>query len=106
MAKKINLVIDQGSDFLNSFDITLANGQSVDLSTFTGQSQMREHDSAISYYSIDVTVAAAEIILSLSAIQSANIEAGRYLYDVEITDGTIKYRILEGIVTVTPNITR
>jgi hypothetical protein len=45
--------------------------------------------------------------MSMTASNTSNIKAGRYLFDVETVDtlGTVS-RILEGIITVTPQITR
>jgi hypothetical protein len=45
--------------------------------------------------------------LGMSANTTSAITAGRYLYDLEVTDSTgVKSRLVEGIVTVTPEITR
>jgi hypothetical protein len=47
------------------------------------------------------------ITLSLTANQTANMVGGRYVYDVELTDASNSIsRIVEGIVTVTPQVTR
>ena len=45
--------------------------------------------------------------MGLSAANTANLKAGRYVYDVEIEDSNgVVTRIFEGIATVTPNATR
>jgi hypothetical protein len=45
--------------------------------------------------------------MSMSAANTANLTAGRYVYDVEIDDGNGEVtRIFEGIITVLPNVTR
>jgi hypothetical protein len=46
------------------------------------------------------------VTLSLSSNATANIVAGRYVYDVEVTVANSVYRVAEGIVTVTPQVTR
>jgi len=48
------------------------------------------------------------VLLTMSSNTTANIAAGRYVYDVEITGGEANTvtRVVEGIVTVTPNVTR
>ena len=48
-----------------------------------------------------------EITMSLPANTTANIKSGRYLFDLETVDtnGTVS-RVLEGIITVTPEVTR
>jgi hypothetical protein len=45
--------------------------------------------------------------MSMTAANTSLIKAGRYLFDVETTDpNNFVARILEGIITVTPGITR
>ena len=46
------------------------------------------------------------VTLSLMATETAAVKAGRYVYDVEIASSTETLRVLEGLVTVTPNVTR
>jgi hypothetical protein len=112
MAAYVELYIDQGATFTNiinlSDDLTNAN---INIAGYIVRSQMRR-----SYYSANVsaniicTISNAvngEVTMSLDANTTANIKAGRYLFDVEMVDrlGTIS-RVLEGIITVTPEITR
>ena len=43
----------------------------------------------------------------MTANATANVVAGRYVYDVELVDGGgVVTRLLEGIVTVTPQVTK
>ena len=45
--------------------------------------------------------------MTLDAANTNNIKAGRYLFDVETVDlSNTVTRILEGIITVTPSITK
>lgn len=107
MSTKQNLTMDQGSEFLNNFSVSNANG-AVDLSTYTAASQMRKHYSSNTAINISVSLNANGVVqMYLPSTNTAVIEPGRYEYDVEITDSSAKtYRILEGIMTVTPGITR
>jgi hypothetical protein len=52
--------------------------------------------------------ATGEVTISLTASQSTLVKAGRYVYDVEITgtDPVETLRVLEGLVTVTPQVTK
>ena len=109
MATKANINIDQGSTF--STDIVLAdkNGTVLDLTGYTGEAQLRKHYTSSTAVDFDVTInaTAGQITLGLSANTTNNIVDGRYVYDVEITDSSnVISRILEGIVTVTPGVTR
>lgn len=45
-------------------------------------------------------------MISLTAENSADITAGRYVYDIEITGPEETLRVLEGIVVVNPGVTR
>ena len=45
--------------------------------------------------------------LTLSSSATGSLTAGRYVYDVEITsDAAVVSRVVEGIVTVNPQVTR
>lgn len=112
MAAYTELYLDQGATFNNvvnlSDDVT---GVSVNLANYTVRSQMRR-----SYYSANATAnivcsvtnaANGEISMSLASANTSNIKAGRYLFDLEIVDnGGSVTRVLEGIITVTPEVTR
>lgn len=112
MAAYVELIMDQGATFNNIINLSDdINNEAVNVSGFTIRSQMRR-----SYYSANATAnitctitnaAQGEITMNLNANTTANIKAGRYLFDLETVDtlGTVS-RVLEGIITVTPGITR
>ena len=108
MATKANLIIDQGSTYTTTITLTDDDGNPLDLTGYTGAGQIRKHYTSSSYTAFTVTITAltGEVTLSLSATQTANMSAGRYQYDVELTTGATVSRVLEGIVTVTPECTR
>jgi ribosomal protein S11 len=109
MATKANIFIDQGSTFSTIVTITDNNGDAIDLTNFTGAGQMRKSYTASTAYNFTVNVGntAGTITLSMTANTTANIAGGRYLYDVELTGASgVISRVLEGIATVNPNITR
>lgn len=109
MAIKANLVIDQGTDFSATIDVTDAAGDPFDLSSYTAAAQMRKNyaaSSATTFTCAD-NGSSGQITLSLASTITVDLTPGRYLYDVEITsDGGEVIRVVEGIVTVTPGITR
>ena len=108
MAGIQNLVIDQGTSFEITINVTLDDGSEKDLTDYTVSSQIRK-----SYYTNTYTAfttakvdLAGEITLSLNPTQTSALKAGRYVYDVEISSTEETVRIVEGIVTVTPEVTR
>ena len=109
MATKSNLVIDQGTTFSTDLSLTDENGDALQLSGYTANSQIRKwYTSAnpAAIFTTSINVNTGTITLSLSANQTSNLVSGRYVYDVEVTDGATVSRIVEGIVTVTPQVTR
>jgi hypothetical protein len=110
MATVANVFIDQGSDYSNIVTVTASNGQPLNLTGFTAASQIRKSYSSTIAYSFNasiLTAAAGRVRLQLTAEQSEAIPPGRYLYDVEVTSsGGAKTRVVEGVATITPQITK
>lgn len=111
MATKANLVIDQGATFATELTLTDENGDALNLNGFNANSQMRKWYSSTSpsaTFTTNINVASGVITLSLNSTSTAGLAPGRYVYDVEITDitsGDVS-RVVEGIITVNPNVTR
>lgn len=112
MSGYVELYMDQGATFNNVINLTddITNAY-INIFGYTVRSQMRR-----SYYSANASAnitcsitnaANGEIVLSMTAANTAIIKAGRYLFDLETVDlnGTVN-RVLEGIITVSPRITR
>lgn len=111
MAVTSNLYIDQGSDYSTIITVTSASGAPLVLTGYTAKSQMRKSYSSSTVYNFDVTVfneTAGQLKLTLSSAVSETIAAGRWLYDVELTQTSsgMKKRVVEGIVVITPQITQ
>lgn len=108
MATVQNITIDQGTTFSLTITLTNDDGTAKVLTDYTVAAQLRK-----SYYTntytafttakVDLT---GELTISLSAAQTSNVKAGRYVYDIELTSSAETLRILEGIVTVTPEVTK
>jgi hypothetical protein len=110
MATISNLFVDAGATYSNIITVAASNGQALDLTGYSVASQLRKSYSSSQAFAFTASVYDAttgKIRLQLTPTQSEAIPAGRWLYDVEITSpsGT-KTRVVEGIVTVTPQITQ
>jgi hypothetical protein len=86
----------------------------VNTTGFSARMQLRTSYSAASA-SLELTTAnsrisltnAGVITLSLTATETAALAAGRYVYDLEmVSSGGQVTRLLEGVVTVSPEVTR
>ena len=108
MAQKLNLIIDQGTSFFTSFTVNDDGGSPINFTGYSGSSQMRKHYSSSNSTSFTVTAnSTGGVSLALTSNVTANLVAGRYVYDVEMTaPANTTSRIVEGIVTVTPQVTR
>ena len=107
MAQKANITIDQGSTFSSGIDLLDDNDEPVDVSNYTARGQIRKHYSSSNAVSFTTTLSNGSLVISLTATQTAAMTAGRYVYDLELVDpANTVMRILEGIVTVTPEVTR
>jgi hypothetical protein len=110
MATISNLVIDQGTTFSSIITLTNQDGTAMNLTGYTVRSQFRKSYQSSSSTSFTASVhdaTAGKIRLQLSPTDSSSIQAGRYLYDIELTSGSgEKSRALEGLVILTPEITK
>lgn len=105
-----NLYLEQGTTFSSTITIDDVYGDIYDLAGVTPYSAIRK-----SYYSANTTavfdasinIEHGTITLDLDAETTANIPAGRYVYDTIIRDiNNTTTRVLEGIITVAPSVTR
>jgi hypothetical protein len=108
MAQKVNIVIDQGTTFNTSYEFTDDIGDPIDFSAYTGAAQMRKSYASSTSHAFTVGLSNNGLVsLSMSSANTAVITAGRYVYDLEVTDqSSVTSRLVEGIATVTPQVTR
>ena len=110
MAGFVELTLEQGANFNTVLDLKDSAGGILNLAGYTVAAQMRKsyYSSTATNFTITVTDAAAgQITMSMNSANTANVTPGRYVYDVLITSGaSVKTRIIEGIVTILPSVTR
>lgn len=110
MAAFTELYIEQGATFSSTVNVEDSQGTAVNLTSYTASSQMRKSYNSSSANTITSTItgtANGEITLSMTAANTANLTAGRYVFDLLITSPTsVKTRVIEGIIVVTPGVTR
>ena len=106
--KKINLVLDQGTTFISNTTITNSNNATVNFYGYTANSMFRKYYTSNTAYTLDVALSNSGVVtLTMNATSTANVTSGRYVYDVEATDeSNTVIRIMEGVITVTPQVTR
>jgi hypothetical protein len=110
MAARANIVIDAGSDFSTTITVRDTEGEVQDLAGYTAAGQIRKSYSSLTATSFTTVFEnprqSGQLTIKLSRDLTANMEPGKYVYDVEITDlNDVRSRLVEGIVTVTPQVT-
>jgi hypothetical protein len=104
------IVIEQYADFSTTVTINDLQGDYLNLATYSASSQIRK-----SYYSTTATSLTVQVTdsanglltVSLDAANTSNLSAGRYVYDLVIqSNDNKKTRVVEGIATVIPGVTR
>lgn len=108
MADKVNLVIDQGTTYSVDFEVRDANNEIVNLTGYAGEGQVRKHYTSNTYVSFTVNTYSNGIVrAALTSNQTSSLSEGRYVYDIELTNAANDVtRVVEGIVTVTPEVTK
>lgn len=104
--------LDQGTTFNKVITVKDANTNSlINVSGYTVTGQIRK-----SYYSANISgnlvcavtdAGNGEITLTMTAANTSNLKDGKYVYDVKAVDANnTTTRLLEGILIVTPQVTR
>ena len=110
MAIIANLFIDQGTDFTVAVDVSDATGSALNLSGYTSAGQIRKtygSSTVAATFTTSNNNATGQVTLSLNDTQTSALEAGRYVYDMNITSaGGITTRVVEGQAIITPGVTR
>ena len=111
MATLSNLFIDQDSDFSTTITIAGSDDVVLDLTGYTALAQMRKSYSSTTATSFttafDSDRTTGKLTLSLTDVQTGALASGRYVYDVVIiAAGGDKTRVVEGIATINPSVSR
>ena len=105
------LFVEQGTTFNTTITLDDVDGVPYDLTGVTGKAQIKKsyysaNTSANFLFAIPIPVNGV-ISLTLNSASTANLKAGRYVYDVIIKDtSNTVTRVLEGTVNVIPQVTR
>ena len=110
-----NLYLEQGATFTLSISLDDAYGNNYDLTSANASSMIRKSyysANATAVFTTNISTSPSTISLSLDSTQTANIAPGRYVYDTIVsfpgvanTAPTV-IRVLEGVVNVSPSVTR
>jgi len=97
-----NITVDTGSNFYRDFYLDDVDGNPIDLTGYTGKSEIRKHPESVgvaaTFTLSFVDRSSGQIRLSLDRYVTEKIKPGRYAYDVMFTDSSSKKSIvIEGM---------
>lgn len=103
----VNIVIEKGADFNNTFTINDSDGSVFNLSGYTAVAKIRKYPGSPTSqsFNVGITSATGQINLSMGSSITSLLSDGRNYYDVLITsDENIKTRVIEGTALVSPSV--
>jgi hypothetical protein len=103
----VNLVVNQKSSFQVGFYVKQSNGAIFNLTGHTVLAKYKENyqtpdTQALAFTAAVANAAAGEISIALSSTETANLQIGKYVYDVAIVNSSTQFktRVVEGKMTV------
>lgn len=110
MAAYSEITIEQGATFSTTVNVEDVYNNPVNLSGYSASAMMRKSYYSNIHYDFTATVTGTsngEITLSMTSANTSTLSPGRYVYDLIINNGANTVtRVVEGIVTVLPSVTR
>lgn len=110
MSNAVNLFVDQGADYYRTMTVIDIHNSPLDISNYTIKGQIRKNYTSTTNANFNMLILDAvngKIGMGLNNTTTQSLSEIRYVYDIEITSPDNKvYRIMEGILTVNPCVTR
>ena len=110
MSAYTEVLIEQGATFSTTVNVEDTSGSAVNLSGYSASSQMRKSYYSSTYSTIQASVTGTsngEITLSMTSANTANLTPGRSVFDLIITSpASVVTRVIEGIIVISPGVTR
>lgn len=104
----VNITIEKGTDYENTFTVTNPDGTPFNLSNQTSTAKIKKFPSSTtsSSFNVGIVTSTGQITVSMANTVTNALVPGRYYYDVITTSsatGKIK-RIVEGMALVTASV--
>jgi hypothetical protein len=110
-----NIIADQGATFARTLVWNDSAGNPVPMAGYSARMQVRVDYTSSGAPILELTTAnnrislastSGQITLSIDATTMSNIGAGEYVYDLELVNGAIVTRLVQGSFTVRSEVTR
>jgi hypothetical protein len=109
-----NFTVDQGSVFSVVLVYLDSNDVVINLTGFTAEMQLRQNynsataDLTLTSTAGDIIIVGATgtVTVNMTAAQTGTLDAGYYVYDLELTSGANIERLIQGQITVAEQVTQ
>jgi len=100
--------MEQGANFSATVPVLGDDGLPFNLTGYTGAAQVRKHYSSLTAYTFTVALGGNTgiVTLSMTPVQTGAISPGIHVFDCEVTSGNTVYRVAEGQVHITAQVTK
>lgn len=109
-AGKLNILIEQGATFSKTLTIKDSDGLPINLTGKTFRSQIRRRPTdvnpAASFTMAVLNAAAGTVSWQMSATTTSSVVAEPHYYDVEMVEGAVVTRLMEGTAFVNFEVTK
>lgn len=109
MTTRANIYVDQGTDFSTFLNLSTDTG-TYDIESQQFQCDVRKVFSSTTVFSPTFVVEPGNetgvLEMRITPEDTANLEPGKYQYDVIMLNGPVREKILEGLMFILPTMTR
>lgn len=104
----VNIIIEKGADFYNTYFLTGPNNDPLNLGGYSAVAKIRKHSSSQTSYSFSTNIVSAlgKIIIGMDSSVTSQLSEGRNYYDIFIINSLSgeKTKVIEGSALVNPSI--
>jgi len=107
MSVKVNIVIEQNSNFSLDYSLNDPFGNPLDLTGYTFVGKIKRHYLSANSIPLQITISNNIMTISLTANQTSSdvLDAGRAVYDIQgISSSNVSSRLIEGLATISPGV--
>jgi hypothetical protein len=108
-----NFTLDQGSVFSINLIYNDSSGNPIDLTGQTARMQIRRTFSSAAVLTLTspsdgivITPLTGNILVTATTAQTSDLESGFFVYDLELNNQGVVDRIIQGTITVSPQVTQ
>lgn len=104
----VNIVIQKGTDFEETFALTAEDGLGLNLTGFSAAAKLKKHPTSTTSYNFNtvITIADSTIKIIMADTVTSTLPSGRCYYDLVITSsGGVISKVIQGTALIEESVT-